>query len=114
LRELNNIILPKSDFDFLTLKEEITRLKTNELIPQNKNQKTELEKLITNIKSQAGTSFAGTVDLLLQTHQQILAQQKENDPFAQGQLETFKKILLSQAKLTTEEIQSLLTKQKES
>jgi hypothetical protein len=106
--------LPKSDFDFLTLKAEITRLKTNELVPQNKNQKTELEKLIVDIKNQAGTAFAGTVDLLLQAHQQILAQQKENDPFSQGKLETFKEILLSQTKLNTEEIKDLLAKQKES
>ena len=111
LSELFVLISPNQPYNFDQLKQEITRLKYQELSPQVRKEKAELEKLITTAKEKAGEgSFAPIVDLLLETQKKITDQGNE-DAFVQGQLTAYQNIL--EGKLAKEELQNLLNKQTE-
>ena len=111
LQQLSNLLFPNQTYNFNQLKQEITRLKYQELSPQTREQKTEFEKLVADAKLKVGEgSFSPIIDLFLEAQKQIVEQEK-NNLFSQGQLSAYQKIL--QTKLTQEELQNLLNKQKE-
>jgi len=107
LKELADIILPDITFDLDKLKQEIARLKLNELVPQVQKEKSELEQQITNIKNNVEYSFTKVIDLLLETQKQIIG---KNDPLVQaqltGQLNAYLSIL--EGNLSKQELQALL------
>src|SRR5690349_5664605 len=108
LSELFALISFDQPYNFEQLKQEITRLKHQELAPQVREEKAKFKQLITTAKDKAGEgSFAPIVDLLLETQKQI-TEQRDEDAFVQGQLAAYQTIL--QTKLTPEEIRNLLTK----
>ena len=110
-QQLSNLLFPNQTYNFNQLKQEIARLKHQELSPQTREQKTEFEKLVADAKLKVGEgSFSPIIDLFLETQKQIVEQEK-NNLFSQGQLSAYQKIL--QTKLTQEELQNLLNKQKE-
>ncbi|RIB10931.1 hypothetical protein C2G38_2204818 [Gigaspora rosea] len=91
LQQLSNLLFPSKPYDFPVLKQEIARLKYQELAPRTK----------------AG-DFEKVVDLLLDTQKQAI---KNNDQLIQGQLIAYKSVL--ESKLTKDELQILLSKQTE-
>ncbi|CAG8457800.1 11086_t:CDS:2 [Gigaspora rosea] len=91
LQQLSNLLFPSKPYDFPVLKQEIARLKYQELAPRTK----------------AG-DFEKVVDLLLDTQKQAI---KNNDQLIQGQLIAYKSVL--ESKLTKDELQNLLSKQTE-
>ncbi|CAG8771613.1 13482_t:CDS:1 [Dentiscutata erythropus] len=112
-QELSQIIFPNQSYNFLQLKQEITRLKLQELAPKLRREKTNLEQLIITAKKKAENNFEHIVDLLLTTQQEI--SKKNIDHVTQsrleGELDAYQKILKNI--LTKEELQALLTKQAE-
>ncbi|CAG8516249.1 16879_t:CDS:1 [Racocetra persica] len=117
-QELNNIALVCSDldFDFDKLKQEVKRLKLKDFNPYFREQKDSFEQLTTTTKNKAGDNLCSILDLLLQTNKQIIESKNESDDsFTQGQLrgQLLTCQTLLQTKFTTEELQSLLNKQKE-
>ncbi len=111
LKELADLLLPNTPYNFIELKQEMMRLKIAELAPQVRGKRSELEQLTTNAKSKAGTNLEIAIDLLLKTQIDIVKEKKEKDQFAQNQLVSFESIL--QGKLTNEEIRALQSKQVE-
>jgi len=92
--------------------QEIVSLKSKDLNTQILKKNTELQKLISTAKSKAGTDLPRTIDSLLDVHVATLKEIKENDnTFVQGQLTAYQSILTE--KLTNEEIQAILAKQKD-
>ncbi|CAG8496794.1 5789_t:CDS:1 [Cetraspora pellucida] len=115
-QELSNIALNCNELDFNKLKQEIKRLKLKDFNPYFQKQKNNLEQLTSTAKNKAGESLNGIIDLFLQTNKQIIeSENADNNSYSQGQLQgqlvTCKTLL--QTKLTTEELQNLLNKQKE-
>ena len=94
------------------LQTEIARFEFQELAPQVRNRRTELERLITNTKTKAG-NLENVVDLLLEMQKQISENEKNNDQLTQarleGQLTAYQSIL--ESNLTKEELKMLLDKQ---
>ncbi|CAG8756775.1 5451_t:CDS:1, partial [Dentiscutata heterogama] len=86
--------------------------------PYFQEQKNTFEQLTATAKNKAGDSLKSILDLFLQTSRQIIESEDESknyDSFVQGQLQgqlTTCRTLL-QTKFTTEELRSLLDKQKE-
>ncbi|CAG8485480.1 7456_t:CDS:1 [Dentiscutata erythropus] len=114
LKDLSSIINPNNPYNFLELKQEITRLKYQELAPQVRNQKTGFEKLMVNLKEKAGEgSFAHIIDLLLTTHQQKeqATELSQKDKLS-GKIEAYQEILVG-GNLTKEELQIFLDQQTE-
>ncbi|RGB35907.1 hypothetical protein C1646_758761, partial [Rhizophagus diaphanus] len=113
LKELADIILPNITFDLDKLKQEIARLRLNELVPQVQKKKSELEQQINNTKNSVETSFKKVIDLLLETQKQIITGKK--DPLVQaqftGQLNAYLSIL--EGNLSKQELQALLDKKTE-
>ncbi|CAG8727396.1 10276_t:CDS:2, partial [Racocetra fulgida] len=107
LQQLSGVLFPNKPYDFLVLKQEIARLKYQDLAPQVRNEKIKFEELTTNIKTKAA-HLEKVVDLLLETQKQAI---KSNDQLIQGQLTAYKNIL--EGSLTKEELQILLDKQTE-
>ncbi|CAG8697667.1 21789_t:CDS:1, partial [Racocetra persica] len=107
LQQLSGILFPNKPYNFLVLKQEIARLKYQDLAPQVRNEKIKFEELTTNIKTKAG-HLEKVIDLLLETQKQAI---KNNDQLIQGQLIAYKNIL--EGSLTKEELQILLAKQTE-
>ncbi|RIB11791.1 hypothetical protein C2G38_77252 [Gigaspora rosea] len=107
LQQLSDLLFPNKLYKFPDLKQEITRLKYQELAPQIRNEKIKFEKLTTNMKAKAGDS-EDVVDLLLDIQKQAI---KSNDQLIQGQLIAYQKILKN--KLTKDELQMLLSKHTE-
>ena len=105
LQELSAFLFPNQPYNFTKLEQEISRLRNKELAPQFRKEKAELEQLTNTAKAKAGNNFASIVDLLLQVNKE------KNTEFTKGQLTAYKSIL--QGHLTNEEVQSLLSKQKE-
>ncbi|CAG8575006.1 18244_t:CDS:2 [Gigaspora margarita] len=103
LQQLSDLLFPNKPYKFPVLKQEITRLKYQELAPQVRNEKIKFEKLTTNMKVKAGDSEK-IVDLLLNTQKQAI---KSNDQLIQGQLIAYKSVL--ESKLTKNELQILLS-----
>lgn len=113
-QELSSLLFPNQPYNFNQLEQEIIRLKFQELAPQVREEKTKFEQLIIAAKEKAGEgSFTPIIDLLLETQKQISeVEQESNDYYRiEGQLIAYQSIL--QTKLTQEEIQNLLTKQRE-
>ncbi|RIB12702.1 hypothetical protein C2G38_1791222 [Gigaspora rosea] len=115
-QELNNIALGRIDLDFEKLKQEIKRLKLKDFNPYFREQKSNFEKLKSAAKNQATDSLVGILDLFLQTNRQIIESENgDSNSFVKGQLQgqlTTCQTLL-QTKFTQEELQILLSKQKE-
>lgn len=113
LKELAEVIFFGQTYNFTQLKQEITRLKYQELAPQVRNKKTKFEGLVSEAKNKAGEgSFAPIVDLLLTAHQEIIqtTESSQKDKLT-GKIEAYQSIL--ENKLTQEELQNLLAKQTE-
>jgi hypothetical protein len=108
--------LPGEALNFDNLKQEVKRLKLKDFNPYFQEQKANFIKLITDNKNKAGDGLNTILDLLLQTNKQIIKQGNESsDSFTRGQLQgqlTTCQTLL-QTKLTQEELQNILDKQKE-
>src|SRR5437660_1604319 len=84
---LSNLLFPNQPYEFNQLKQEITRLKHQELAPKVRGEKVKFKQLITAVKEKAGEgSFAPIVDLLLETQKQIT---KQDNTFTQGQLTAY-------------------------
>ncbi|PKY37512.1 hypothetical protein RhiirA4_450376 [Rhizophagus irregularis] len=109
LKELADMVLPNITFDPNKLKQEIARLKSNELFPHVQKEKSELEKQISNIKINVRSDYKRIIDLLLETQKQIIG---KNDPLVQaqltGQLIAYLNIL--EEDLSKKELQTLLDK----
>ncbi|CAG8649312.1 20432_t:CDS:1, partial [Racocetra persica] len=120
-QELNNIVLPCTNLDFNKLKQEIKRLKMKDFQPYFEEKTNTFEQLTATAKCKAGDNLSTILNLFLQTNKQIIESENEsnkndsNNSFAQGrllgQLTTCQTLL--QTKFTSEELQSLLNKQKE-
>jgi hypothetical protein len=112
LKELADIVLPNTTFDLSKLKQEIVRLRLNELSPQARKKKSELEQQINVSKNKVEGGFKEIIDLLLETQKQILG---KNDPSVQaqltGQLNAYLSIL--EKNLSKQELQALLDKKTE-
>ncbi|CAG8695022.1 hypothetical protein C2G38_2250458 [Gigaspora rosea] len=106
-QQLSDLLFPSKPYDFSVLKQEITRLKYQELAPRVRDEKNKFGELTTNMKTKAG-DFEKVVDLLLDTQKQAI---KNNDQLIQGQLIAYKSVL--ESKLTKDELQNLLSKQTE-
>ncbi|CAG8821421.1 27346_t:CDS:1 [Gigaspora margarita] len=107
LKQLSDLLFPSKPYDFPVLKQEIVRLKYQELAPRVRDEKNKFGELTTNMKTKAG-DFEKVVDLLLDTQKQAI---KNNDQLIQGQLIAYKSVL--ESKLTKDELQTLLSKQTE-
>jgi hypothetical protein len=109
LKELADMVLPNITFDPGKLKQEIARLKLNELSPQARKAKDELEQQINNIKINVKSNSKKIIDLLIETQTQIIG---KNDPLVQaqltGQLNAYLSIL--EEDLSKQELQALLDK----
>ncbi|CAG8699876.1 1676_t:CDS:2, partial [Funneliformis mosseae] len=111
INELSNIALPNIPYHFTKLKQEIIRLKVQELAPKVRNESTKVVKLITEAKNKAG-NFSSIVDLILETQKQIVhnSETSQRDIFF-GKMEAYRTIL--ESVLSKEELQTLLNKQTE-
>ena len=111
LIELHEIIYPDDDYyNFTALKIEVQRLNSNDLKPKLKASKTQLKNLITNLKNKVNNDTKAIMDLYLQSHAQMIVQNKEDDTFAQAQLTNFENAL--QNYLTQDELKELRIWQK--
>ncbi|CAB4397874.1 unnamed protein product [Rhizophagus irregularis] len=112
LKELADMILPNITFDLNKLKQEIARLRLNELVPQARKEKSELEKQINDVKDKVESRVKKVIDLLLETQKQITG---KKDPLVQaqltGQLNAYLSIL--EEDLSKKELQALLDKKTE-
>ncbi|CAG8578764.1 17892_t:CDS:1 [Funneliformis caledonium] len=111
INELSNIALPNSPYNLTKLKQEIIRLKVQELAPKVRNESTKVVKLIEEAKNKAG-NFSSIVDLILETQKQIVQNSvtSQRDIFF-GKMEAYRTIL--ESVLSKEELQTLLNKQTE-
>ncbi len=109
LKELSSLIFPNSTYNFANLKEEIKRLKINDLTPLFQNKSRELKELITNVKSKLSEEAQELPEAFLELHME-LARDTDNN-FLQKQLERMKNSL--NKKLSEQEINSLTDKQTE-
>jgi len=112
LGQLSNLLFPQQNCNFNQLKQEIARLKHQELAPKLRNKKTEFEQLITTTKKKAGESLERTADLLLKTQKQIFqAKETPQKDKLKIKVEAYCDVL--EGNLTQEELKNLLTKQTE-
>ncbi|CAG8465608.1 7025_t:CDS:2 [Racocetra fulgida] len=90
LIDLSNLLFPNQSYNFTLFKEEVSRLKRQDLTLQVKEQKEQLEQLITNTKTQAD-NLEYVVDLLLKIQKQISKIKSESNDYyhLQGQLTAF-------------------------
>ncbi|CAG8599215.1 13719_t:CDS:1 [Gigaspora rosea] len=110
LQEFSNLFFPNQSYDFTLLKQEITRLKYQELASQVRENKEQLNQLINNAKTKTG-NLGNIVDLLLETQKEISKTKPESNDNVKGQLTAFQKVL--ENNLTKEELQNLLNEQTE-
>ena len=83
LVELNEIIYPESNYDFPRLKQEVQRLKSLRL----KELESQLETKKKTINKFYKTKLARIImDLYLQSHAQMIAQNKDDDAYAQNSI----------------------------
>ncbi|CAG8654770.1 15946_t:CDS:1 [Funneliformis caledonium] len=110
MNELSNIAFPNNPYDFTKLKQDIIRLKFQELAPQVRNESAKLAQLISEAKNKAG-NFSSVVDLILETQRQIV---KNNETSQQdklsGKMEAYQTILASSLE---GKLQTLLNKKTE-
>ncbi|CAG8470017.1 13737_t:CDS:1 [Acaulospora morrowiae] len=115
-QELTDLVLPGSEFDHAKFKQEIIRLKLEDLVPYLQGQKERFDGLVIDLKRRVGDSLKPIVDLLMKTRKDIFEQTNiNNNEFAQGKLQGELAICqtLLQTSLAQEELQSLLTAQDE-
>ena len=109
LEELKNVVLPNKNCDnFAELKNEIARLKIKELAPQLQSQKEQIEKLITDSKSQLSEESKTVLDFYLTTLKQeekTNSYSYERNSLKDGKLVAYEEIL--KTKLTSEEVQQI-------
>ncbi|CAG8490226.1 17139_t:CDS:1 [Funneliformis caledonium] len=111
INELTNIAFPNSPYNFPKLKQDIIRLKVQELAPQVRNESTKLVQLITEAKKKSG-NFSSIVDLILETKKQIaLNSETSQRNKLIGKIEAYQSILASH--IVDEELQTLFDKQTE-
>ncbi|CAG8619960.1 723_t:CDS:1 [Acaulospora morrowiae] len=116
VQELNDIALPGSEFDYANLKQEIVRLKLEDLVPYLRRQKERYDHLAIDLKNRVSDTLKPIVDLLMKTRKDIFEQTDvNNNEFAQGKLQGELAVCqtLLKTSLTQEELQSLLTAQDE-
>ncbi|CAG8618113.1 17495_t:CDS:1 [Acaulospora morrowiae] len=114
--ELNKVVFPDSELNYVSLKEEIKRLKLKDFAPYFRQQKDRFDQLTLTSKNKAADNLKPILELFLQTRKQIIEQNNRNgDDFAKGQLQgqlvTCQTLL--QSKFTQEELQTLLNMQEE-
>ncbi|CAB4476526.1 unnamed protein product [Rhizophagus irregularis] len=109
------MVLPNIAFDLGKLKQEIARLKLNELSPQARKKQSELEQQINDAKNKIESIPNTIIDLLLDTQKQIIGENNKNDSLVQaqltGQLKAYQSIL--EKNLSKQELQALLDKKAE-
>lgn len=111
LQQLSDFLFPNQPYDFTQLKQEIVRLKYQELAPQVRNKKEKLEQLIINAKNKTSGSEK-IIDLFLETQKQIMqTNETSQKDKLNGKIEAYQNIL--EDNLTSEELQALLNKQTE-
>lgn len=103
LKEISNIVLPNTAFDFSTLNIEIERLKIESLSHQIQNKKVELERLLIEAKNKLGEESEFLLDILLEVQTTTTGTSKS--------LESLKFSLSK--KLTEEEIEFFCQSQRE-
>ncbi|KAF0411923.1 jacalin-related lectin 19-like [Gigaspora margarita] len=108
LKQLSDLLFPSKPYDFSVFKQEISRLKYQEIAPRVRNEKIKFEELTTNLKTKTG-GLENVVDLLLDAQKEAI---KNNDQSIQGQITAYKNVLESK-NLTKNELQILLSKQTE-
>lgn len=105
--QLSAILLSNQPYNFQTLQSEIKRLKTQDLTIQIPLKKQELEQLTSNTKEKLTKAERYPLEKLLKKHSKTLQTDNPN----LDKLNELKEILSE--KLTQEELQTLLNKQKE-
>ncbi|RIB19932.1 hypothetical protein C2G38_2180518 [Gigaspora rosea] len=113
LQEFSNLLFPNQSYDFTQLKQEIIRLKYQELAPQvRKKKKEQLSQLVNNAKTKTD-NLGNIIDLLLKTQRQISKTKPgSNERYrVEGQLTAYQNLL--EYNLTKEELQHLLNEQTE-
>ena len=112
LHELSALALSNSSYNFNQLKQEISRLKYQELAPQVRNENIKLNQLISEAKNKVGENLAFIVDLLLETQGQVeKTSESSQRERLNGKIEAYQTTL--ENSLTKEKLQTLLNKQKE-
>ncbi|CAI2189514.1 3656_t:CDS:2 [Funneliformis geosporum] len=107
IKELYNITFSNSTYNFTNLKNDIIRLKFQELAPQVRNENANLVQLIFEAKNKAG-NLSSIVNLILETQKQIIQNSVKQEKLS-SQIEACQTILASS--LAKEELQILLNKQ---
>ena len=108
LSELNNLIFSHQNYEFAVLKEEIKRLKIQDLNIQIPAKKKKLEQLTNSIKEKLDRAEKYLLEKLLKKHDKIVRSGVDS---SSEKLEELKEGLSE--KLTKEEIQTFLNNQKE-
>src|SRR6185436_15054781 len=106
--QLNNLISPNQPYNFQALQTEIKRLKIQDLTIQIPPKKQELEQLTNTAQEKLTRAERYPLEKLLKKHSKSLQTNDNSDPEKLNEL----KEILSE-KLTPEELQTLLNKQKE-
>jgi len=109
LEEIANIVLPDTIFDFVTLKTEIERLKTESLSHQIQVRNIELDKLLNEAKRKVGEENYFLLETLLEIQKDIV--KLGNDSFIK-RLKDLEN-LLHKRKLSDKDIEKICQKQKE-
>ncbi|KAF0496478.1 Serine/threonine protein kinase [Gigaspora margarita] len=110
LQEFSNLFFPNQSYDFTRLKQEISHLKYQELSPQVRKKKEQLEQLVKKAKTKAGDP-RNIVDKLLETQKEISKTKPESKERyrVEAQLTVYQDLL--EYNLTKEELQNLLNEQ---
>ncbi|CAG8787425.1 31832_t:CDS:1, partial [Racocetra persica] len=110
LEEFSKLLFPSQSYNFTQIKQEIARLKYQELAPQIRKKKEQLEQLVIDAKTKTG-NLGNIVDLFLETQRQITKTNPESNEYFQtkGQLNAYQSVL--ETNFTKEELHNLLNKQ---
>ncbi|CAG8481083.1 15058_t:CDS:1 [Racocetra persica] len=110
LEAFSNLLSPSQSYNFTQIKQEITRLKWQELAPQVRKKDEQLKQLVIDAKAKTD-NLGNIIDLLLETQRQITKTRPESNEYFQtkGQLNAFQNVL--ENNFTKEELHNLLNKQ---
>ncbi|CAI2190014.1 18620_t:CDS:2 [Funneliformis geosporum] len=106
LNQLNHLISPNTSYNFQTLQQELKRLKIQDLTIQIPLKKQELEQLTSTAQEKLTRAERYPLEKLLKKHSKVLQNNSNLE-----KINELKEILSE--KLTNEEAQNLLNKQKE-
>jgi hypothetical protein len=109
LKEIANIVLPNTTFDFTTLKSEIEKLKNENLSYQIQIREDELRELITGAKNKLGKELEFLLEILPKIQVDIV--KKGSMPFAEERFRDLATIL--EKKISREEIELICQKKRE-